>query len=199
GSGKRSRSLGRSRPVLGRGQSFDHAVLHEARKKGECLHFPEAKLLSDRGHVALPVHSEERAPALRREGDRALVGGLLRETEAHAVVGDRRADVRDAIARLGGALQQGDEVAALEICFGCGLPRRELEVGLRDREDRAERILAALAVHDRRDEASTREAERADFPVAAYLQLPRLRRARAAPYARLERKGATAHAQTPRR
>jgi hypothetical protein len=101
-----------------------------------------------------------------------LIGGLLREPEPHAIVGYRRADVGYPIPRFGGTLQEGDKVPALEIRFGRRFPRRELEVGLRDRKDRAEGILAALSVHDRRDEPPAREAERADLRVAAYLKLP---------------------------
>jgi hypothetical protein len=154
---------------LGRGQCFDDSVFDQSRKKDQRLHLPEAKLLGDRGNIALAVDREQSAPAVRRESDRALIGSLLREPEMHAIVGYRRANGRDPIPGLGGSLQQRDKIAALEIRLRRGLPWRELEVGLRDGKDRAEGILATFAVHDRGDETSAREAKRTDLGVAAYL------------------------------
>src|SRR5207249_12318196 len=175
GSRVRRRSLGRA--VLGRAQAFDDPVLHEAGQKRQRLHLSEAELLGDRGDIALAVYGKERPPAVGRERDRALIGGLLREAEAHPVVGYRLADRRDPIARLGGPLQERDKISAFEVCFGRRFPWRELEIGLRDRKDRAEGVLASLAIHDRRDEASTSKAEGTDLGVASYLELPCLRSA----------------------
>src|SRR2546428_718665 len=77
----------------------------------------------------------------------------------------------------GGGVQERDKISAFEVCFGRRLPWRELEVGLRDRKDRAEGVLASLAIHDRRDEASASEAEGTDLGIAPYLELPCLRSA----------------------
>ena len=90
------------------------------------------------------------------------------------VVGDLRADRGEAVARFGSPLEERHEVAALEVRLRRRRPRGELELGLGDREDSAERALAALAVHHRRDEAAAGESQRADFAAAADLQLPGL-------------------------
>src|SRR5207237_1775600 len=104
-----------------------------------------------------------------RERDRTLIRGFLREPEPHAVVGDRGANGGDTVARLGGALQERDQIAAFEVRLRRGFPRRELELGLGDREDRAEGVLPAFAFHHRGDQTAAGEAKRADLRVAAYL------------------------------
>src|SRR5439155_8543867 len=171
----RRRSLGGA--MLGRGQALDDPVLHEAGQKSQRLHLSEAEVLGDRGDIALAIYGKERPPAVGRERDRALIGGLLGEPEAHPVVGYRLANRRDPIARLGSPLQERDKISGFEVCFGRRFPWRELEVGLRDRKDSAEGVLASLAIHYRRDEASTSKAEGTDLGVASYLELPCLRSA----------------------
>jgi len=67
------------------------------------------------------------------------------------------------------AFSERDQIAAFEVRLGGGLPGGELELGLGDREDRAEGVLAAFAFHHRGDQTSAGEAKRADLRVAAYL------------------------------
>src|SRR5207237_9145718 len=76
--GRALRRFGRALDRLrGRGERLDDAVADEPGEKVERVHATYAEVLRDRRDVAVAVDREERAPALRCEGHRALVRGAL--------------------------------------------------------------------------------------------------------------------------
>ena len=111
-------------------------------------------------HVALPVHREHHPPAIRRERDGTLLGGTLGEPETGAVVRDHLAHRRDPLAVLAGLAQVVLQLA-LEVGGRRVGPRRELELGLGQGEDRAERGDRLLVAEYRRDDLALVDPERA--------------------------------------
>ena len=166
--GRRGLGHRRRRGALGR-YRLDHAVFHQAGEERERRHLSKAQLIGDRGDIPFAVDRQERAPTVRRERHRALIGGLLGKLEARTVVRDLLSDGAEPVAGFGCSFELSDEVARLEVRFRRRVPGGELEVGLAQREDRAERVLAAFGIHHCGDEPARGEPERADLAVAAHL------------------------------
>src|SRR5439155_7841171 len=159
----------------GRLDRLDHAIAHEAGKRRERGVAIDLEVLGERLHVALAVDREHDGPAIRRERDRALLGGTLGETEARAVGRDHLTHGLDPLLVFLGLAQVVLQLA-LEVPGRCLVPRRELEVGTAHVPDRAERRDGSLVREHGGDDPAFGEAECAFALVAAKRQLAGLLR-----------------------